>query len=463
MRHLIFSFFALSACLAQPAVDWLKVNPETLDHYSNLIKIDTTNPPGNETKAVEYIKKVLDREGISYEVFALDANRANIVARIKGNGSKRPIIVMGHTDTVGVQKEKWTVDPWGAVRKNGFIYGRGANDDKDNLTASLMIAILAKRMKVALDRDIIFIAESGEEGSSQFGIGHLAGQHWDAINAEYCLAEGGNTASRDGRVRYVSIATTEKVGRGVKLVAHGIAGHGSVPREDNPVTHLAAAVAKIGQFQMPMRLNDTTRAYFERLATISPPDEADRYNHLADAARGEEIQRYLAKNELMHNSMLRTSIVPTMITAGFRQNVIPSEAEATLDIRAVPDEDTEKLYATIRQVVNDPAVEVVARGQGTRPSPPPSKLDTAMFQALEKVTKSMFPGAVTLPSMLTGATDMAQLRARGVQCYGVGPIVDENDRVGAAHTDDERLAEASLYKLVEYMWNAVMEVSATRR
>ena len=461
MRLLLF--VTLTTCFAQPSVDWPKVNPETLEHYSNLIKIDTTNPPGNETKAVDYLRKVLDREGIAYDVFALDPKRANIVARVKGNGSKKPIIVMGHTDTVGVQKEKWTVDPWGAVRKNGFIYGRGANDDKDNLTASLMIVTLAKRMKVQLDRDIIFIAESGEEGSSQFGIGNLVTQHWDAISAEFCLAEGGSTASRNDKVRYVSIATTEKVGRGVRLVAHGIAGHGSVPREDNPLIHLSMAVAKIGQYQMPMRLNDTTRTYFERLATISPPEEADRYNHLADPARGEAVQRYLAKNEIMHNSMLRTTIVPTIINAGFRGNVIPSEAEATLDIRAVPDEDTDKLYATIRQVINDPAVEVVARGQGGRPSPPPSRLDTVMFQALEKTTKAMFPGAVTLPSMLTGATDMAQLRARGVECYGVGPIVDENDRVGAAHTDDERLAESSLYKLVEYMWNAVMEVSSTRR
>ena len=460
MRLLLF--FTIGACFAQPVVDWPKVNPETLEHYSNLIRIDTTNPPGNETKAVDYLRKVLDKEGIPYEVFALDANRANIVARIKGNGSKRPIIVMGHTDTVGVQKEKWTVDPWGAVRKNGFCYGRGANDDKDNLTASLMIAILAKRLNVPLDRDIIFVAEAGEEGSFQVGIGHLVTEHWDSINAEYCLAEGGNTASRAGNVRYVAIATTEKVGRGVKLVAHGVAGHGSVPREDNPVTHLAMAVAKIGQYQMPMRLNDTTRAYFERLATISPVEEADRYNHLTDPARGQAIQAYLAKNELTHNSMLRTSIVPTIISAGFRQNVIPSEAEATLDIRAVPGEDADKLYATIREVINDPAVEVVPRGL-SRPAPPPSKLDTVMFRALEKATQSMFPGAVTLPSMLTGATDMAQLRGRGVQCYGVGPIVDENDRIGAAHTDDERLAETSLYKLVEYMWNAVMEVSATRR
>lgn len=458
---------ALVACTlgAQaPTVNWATLNPEILEHFSNLVKIDTTSPPGNETKAVEYLKRLFDREGIDYQVFALESNRANLVARIKGNGSKKPIIIMGHTDTVGIQKDKWTVDPFSALRKDGFIYGRGAQDDKDNLTASVVTMLLLKRLKVPLDRDVILVAEAGEEGDHRVGIGYLVDQHWDAIDAEYALAEGGSASSRNGKVRFVEITTTEKVARTTRLVARGVAGHGSRPRQDNAVIHLSAAVAKIGAWEPPMRLSDTTRTYFERLATISSPEEAARYNHITDRRRSSEIQRYFAQHELGHYSILRTSVVPTIVNIGFRRNVIPSEGEATLDIRALPDEDMPKFYEQLRRVIDDPAIEVIPVTTGVRPASPPSRIDSEMFHALELVTRKMFPGAVTLPSMLTGATDMAQLRQKGVQSYGIGPILDEKTQdTGAAHTDDERIAEASLYKFVEFQWNAVIEIAASKR
>ena len=445
-------------------VDWARIKPELLEHYSALIRIDTSNPPGNETNAVNYVKAVLDREGIPNQVFALEPDRGNLVARLKGNGSKRPIIVMGHLDVVGVQREKWTVDPFRAIRKDGYIYGRGALDDKDNLSTAMMLMVLLKRMNVPLDRDVIFVAEAGEEGTSAVGIRYLVEQHWDAIDAEYALAEGGGGVSRDGTVRYVSISTTEKMPRQTRLVAHGTAGHGSIPRQDNAVTRIAEAVSRVGAWQPPMRLNDTTRTYFERLATISSPEEADRYNHLTDPKRSTEIEKYFSERELSHYSMLRTSVVPTIIKAGFRSNVIPSEAEATLDIRALPDEDMTRLYGDLRRVIHDRTVEVVAAGQASRPGSPPSRLDSEMFLVLENLTKRLYPGAVTLPSMLTGATDMAQLRAKGVQSYGIGPVIDEKDRnTGGAHADDERLEETSLYRFMEFLWNAVTDIAASKK
>ena len=470
MRCAALLLFISSAYAADRfPVDWPKVDRELLEYYSALVRIDTSNPPGNETKAVNYIRPILDREGIPYQVFAMQENRANIVARLKGSGLKRPVIVMGHMDVVGVQREKWSVDPFAAIRKDGYIYGRGTQDDKDNLTTGIMLMLTLKRLNVPLDRDVIFIAESGEEGTSSVGIEYLVREHWDAIGgdlkgAEFALAEGGGGESRTGKVRYVNITTTEKVPRSTRLIAHGTAGHGSVPRLDNPVIHLADAVAKVGAWQPPMRLNDTTRAYFERLATISSPEDADRYNHVSDPKRSAAIQKYFSEHELTHYSMLRTSVVPTIIKAGFRSNVIPSEAEATIDVRALPDEDMNKLYAELRRVINDPAVEVVGGDPGTqRPAGSPSRLDSEMFHTLENVTKELYPGAVTLPSMLTGATDMAQLRAKGVQAYGIGPIVDEKDRnIGGAHSDDERLEEAALYRFMEFLWNTVTEIAAKK-
>lgn len=438
--------------------DWSKVAAETLEHYLALLRIDTSNPPGNETKAVAYLKQILDREGIPNQVLSLNPDRANIVARLKGNGSKRPVLIMGHTDVVGVQREKWTVDPFAGVRKDGYIYGRGAQDDKDNLAASLMLMLMAKRAGIALDRDIIFVAEAGEEGTTQVGINFLVEKHWSAIEAEFCLAEGGGGFARDGKPVAVAVSTTEKVPRNTRLIARGTAGHGSVPRLDNAVVRLANAVARIGEWQPPMRLNDTTRAYFERLATISAPAEKMRYNRITP-----EVEKYFAEHEQMHYSMLRTSISPTIIRAGFRSNVIPSEAEATLDVRALPDEDMSKLYAELRRMINDPNVEVVG-ATGSRPASPPSRLDSEMFKSLEAATRRVYPGAVTLPTMLTGATDMAQLRAKGVQAYGIGPIIEERERGrNGAHSDDERLPEAALHKLVEFQWHAVMAVAASKQ
>jgi acetylornithine deacetylase/succinyl-diaminopimelate desuccinylase-like protein len=464
MRFAAFLAAGTLAFCADLKVDWNQINAELMEHYTALLRIDTSNPPGNETKAVNYIKGVLDRAGIPNQVFALDPERANLVARLKGNGSKRPIIVMGHTDVVGTQKEKWSVDPFAAVIKNGYMYARGAQDDKDNLSTGLELMLVLKRMNVPLDRDVIYIAEAGEEGSSRVGIEYLVKEHWDAIDAEYALAEGGGGSMRDGKPRFVSITTTEKIPRSTTLIAHGTAGHGSVPRPDNAVIRLANAVSRIGSWQPPMRLNDTTRTYFERLATISTPEEAARYNKLSDKRESSAIQAYFAQNEMRHFSMLRTSVVPTIIKAGFRSNVIPSEAEATLDIRALPDEDMDKLYAEMRRIINDPNVEIKGNSFGGRPAGSPSRLDTEMFKILEGATRKTYAGAITLPDMLTGATDMAQLRAKGVQCYGIGPVIGEKDRdFGGAHSDDERLQVSQLYKFMEFLWNAVTDIAASKQ
>ena len=461
----VSSLVSLALAADRYPVDWSKVEPETMDYYTSVIKIDTSNPPGSETKAVNYLKPILDRAGIATEILSLDPNRANLVARIKGNGSKRPLIIMGHTDVVGVQRETWPqgIDPFAAIRRNGYVWGRGTSDDKSHVASCLMTMLLLKRLNVPLDRDVIFIAESGEEGSSNFGIGFLVNQRWNDIEAEYALAEGGQTVARDGKVRYVGISTTEKTPRGARLVAHGTAGHGSRPRPDNAILHVAAAVAKFETWQPPMRLNDTTRTYFERLATISSPDEAFRYNHVADPAHTEEIQRYFIQHEQPNYSVLRTSIVPTIIQGGFRTNVIPSQAEATLDIRALPDENMDQLYAEMKRVIADPAVEIVTNNARNRPIPPPSAIDTEMFRALERTQKQMFPDAVTIPVMLTGATDMSQLRAKGVQSYGFGAIADESENeLHGPHSDQERLLESSIHKMVQFLWYTVLDIAASK-
>jgi acetylornithine deacetylase/succinyl-diaminopimelate desuccinylase-like protein len=451
---------ASSAAVQNPTIDWNREKAEILQHYRALVQIDSSSPPGNETRVVEYLKKVLDAEGIPSKTFALDPNRANLVARLKGNGSKRPLLIFAHTDVVPVQKEKWPVDPFGAVMKDGFIWGRGTVDDKDKLVAMLTTFILMKRSGLTLDRDLIFLAESGEEADTTgVGINFIVDRHFDEINAEFAITEGGTARLENGRVTSVQIGTTEKVPRRARLVATGTSGHGSVPRVDNPLIHLGMAIAKLGAWETPMHLNETTRVYLQRLAGMSSPDKAARYRALLNPQTANQVQRYLAESEPVLYSMLRTSVVPTMMKAGVGANVIPSEAEATLDIRALPGEDINEFYDEIRRVIGDPAVKVVPI-PNTRPEAPASGLDTEMYRVLERISQRMYPGAVVLPAMSTGASDMAQLRAKGIPSYGIGPAVTEEDRVQyGAHSDVERLSESSLYQFVEYAWNVVKEIA----
>jgi acetylornithine deacetylase/succinyl-diaminopimelate desuccinylase-like protein len=462
-KFFLVVLFSSIAAAQLPVVDWEKQKAEVLQIHRSLVQIDTSNPPGNESKAVEYLKKVLEAEGIPATTFALDPSRANLVARLKGNGTKRPILIMAHTDVVGVQREKWPVDPFGAILKDGYIWGRGSVDDKDKLAANLMVMLLLKRSGAKLDRDVIFLAECGEEGTTGPGIDFMVNQHFNDINAEFALTEGGSAKLENGRVTAVQIQTIEKVPRQTRLVVNGTSGHGSVPRVDNALVHLSAAVAKVGAWETPMRLNDTTRTYFERLAAISAPEKAARYNGLLDPARSTAIQRYLAVNEPQHYSMLRTSVVPTILKAGFRVNVIPSEAEATLDVRALPDEDMTRFFAEMQKVIGDPAVKIERTNRDERPVGTPSRLDTEMYRALEQVSRRMYPGSTVLPTMSTGATDMAQLRAKGVQSYGIGPARTEEDALNyGAHSDVERLLESSLYGFAEFTWNVVTEVAVAK-
>lgn len=419
---------------------------------------------------VDYLKAVLDREGIESKIFTrtnlADPSivRPNLVARIKGNGKKRPLLIVGHTDTVNVDAKKWTHGPFSAHREGGYVYGRGTVDDKDNLAAALMSILLVKRQGVALDRDLIFLAEAGEEGNTSIGIAFLVNEHFPDIEAEFCLAEGGSVARERGKVKFVSVQTTEKIPRGVKLVASGVAGHGSVPLRSNPVTHIAKAVAKVSEWQPPMRLNDTTRTYFERLAGISTPEEKERYNGLLNPEKTDAVQEYFAVNEPRHNSMIRTSISPNIIQAGYRFNVIPSSAEASLDIRALPDEDMTKFYETLKSVINDPVIKLVPQTGSARPGAPPSALNNEAFRAIESVAKRHYDGVAVLPTMSTGATDMAFLRAKGVQCYGIGPAIDVEDgpKGFGAHSDQERILESSLYQFVKFHHELVMELAAAK-
>ena len=432
-------------------------------HFQALVRIDSTDPPGNETKVVEYVKKVLDTEGIAVTLAAKDPARANLIARLKGNGSKRPLLIMGHSDTVRIDAAKWTFPPFSATRQGGYVYGRGTLDDKSDLMAAMMTMLLLKRSHGRLDRDVIFVSEAGEEAATAPGIEYLVNERWKEIEAEVCLAETGSVRRRNGQALYATVQTTEKRPRPVRLVAKGPSGHGSRPLRNNAVVHLARAVETIAAWDPPMRFNDTTRTYFEKLANLSSPEEAARYKGLFDPKKAAAIREYFAENEPGVYSLLHTSISPNMFQAGYQVNVIPSQAEATLDIRALPDENMSAFYDLMRKVINDPAVEIVPDTRNGRPGAAPSRIDSDAYHSLEAAYKKVY-GVVTLPIMSTGATDMAFLRAKGVQCYGIGVMVDQEDaqKGFGAHSDQERILEEAVYKHVQFFWEAVTRIAGVK-
>jgi len=440
--------------------DWSKVDEEAMRHFQALVRIDSTDPPGNETKVVEYVQKVLETEGIPVTIAAKDPARANLIARLKGSGSKRPLLIMGHSDTVKVDLAKWTFPPLSATRQGGYVYGRGTLDDKSDLMAALMTMLLLKRSHVQLDRDVIFVSEAGEEASTGPGIEYLVNERWNDIEAEICLAETGSVRRRKGKPLYATIQTTEKQPRPVRLVAKGPSGHGSRPLRANAVLHLARAVETIAMWDPPMRFNDTTRSYFEKLANLSAPPDAARYKGLFDPQKAPAIRQYLAEHDPGIYSLLHTSISPNIIQAGYQVNVIPSEAEATLDIRALPGENMTEFYDLMRKTINDPAIEIVPVQRNQRPAASPSRIDSEAFHALEGAYRKTY-GVVALPIMSTGATDMAFLRAKGVQCYGIGVMVDEEDAAQGfgSHSDQERILEEAVYKHVQFFWHAVTSIA----
>jgi acetylornithine deacetylase/succinyl-diaminopimelate desuccinylase-like protein len=468
MRAALLTVTLLSTTLlaqtpAQP--DWAKVDEETLRHYLAIIKMDTTDPPGGEKPVVDYLKQVLEAEGIAVQTFAMEAHRPNLVARIKGSGKQRPLLLMGHSDTVNVDPKKWIHPPFAGVRDGGYIYGRGTVDDKDNVIAHVMTMLLIKRLNVKLDRDVILLVEAGEEGSSRLGIQFMATQHFAEIDAEFCYAEGGGVTKGGGEVKYARVQTVEKIPRAITVTSKGVAGHGSVPLESNALAHLGEAVGAIAAWTPPMRINETTAAYFKRLASVSTPEEAARYRDVLnpDPKISGPADAYLRKNEPSHWSMLRTSLSPTMISGGYRTNVIPSEGTANIDTRLAPDEDPAKFLELVKQVVNDPAVEVSYGARDTRPPTPTAKLDSDAFKAIEaNITKHY--KAVTLPTMSTGATDMAFLRQKGMQCYGLGPALDIEDgpKGFGAHSDQERILESELYRFVRFNWDAVIDLARAK-
>jgi len=457
MRTLIHTFLVCGLLSVSPFTtavepDWQRFESDALNTLVDLIKLDTSQPAGNEHLATDYLGKRLKAEGIAYQVFEAEPGRTNIVARIKGNGTKRPLLLLGHTDVVTVEPENWSFDPFGGTVKNGKIFGRGAADDKSIVAVSLEILLALHRNNVPLNRDVIFLGVADEEGGGGLGITYMVEHHLNEIAAEFAINEGGRGTIDPDTGKYInfSIGTAEKTPRRARLVANGTAGHGSVPTKDNPIGVLARAVARLVDTPLKMELNETTRTFFQRLAETRPESEAKIYRDILKPNPDMATQEKLRDINPAFFSIIRTSVVPTIFNGGYQRNVIPSRAEATLDIRALPGTDPEQLWEDIKAIIDDDSVQVIPM-KVTRPAHNPAPLQNDMFRAFEEILMQRHPDAVVLPSMLTGATDSAQLRAAGIAAYGFGPGVVLGDNNGV-HGNDEYLKVEPYFEYLHLMW-----------
>jgi len=428
-----------------------------------MIRIDTVNPPGNELAVAQYLEGVFKAEGIATQLFEPVPGRAAFVARLEGNGSGRPVMIMAHMDVVGVERANWSVDPFGGEIRDGYLYGRGAIDDKGMLAANLETMLLLKRHVIdaggTLSRDVIFVANSDEEAGGQFGMGWLVENHRELIDAELVLNEGGRTRIVHGKPLYVAVQNTEKVPHLVAVTAHGSGGHAAVPLADNPLYRLGRALAAIGAYQEPVQLTSTTREFFGQLAKVWPdPSERRAMSDITsqDSARVVRGARVLGTTPVF-DAVLRTGISATVVNGGIRSNVIPTEATALLNIRTLPGESIDTVVARLRTAIDDSRVDVAITDRGD--DAPESDFTSPMFAAIAETVKELAPEMVTVPYMSTGATDSARLRQLGMQAFGVLPFPMDQSDEDRMHGNDERIPLASLDFGTRLIFGAVFRVT----
>lgn len=443
--------------------DWAVAEQETIAHLQAMIRLNTSNPPGNEIAVARYIESVLKAEGIETRLLEPAPGRAALVARLKGNGSKQPVMLLAHMDTVGVERAGWSVDPFGGVIEDGYVYGRGAIDDKGMLAANLETLILLKRNVVDaggdLSRDVIFVASADEETGGEWGIGWLIEHHPELLKAEFAVNEGGRTRVVRGKPLYLAVQNSEKVPHAVEVVATGAGGHAAVPHRDNAIFRLARALAKIGAHREPLDVKPTTRAFFLELSRVWP--DRSQARAMADVAspapaRQQRGARVLANIPVL-DAVLRNGISATIISGGVRTNVIPVEAKATLNIRTLPGASLDSVIARLTRVVDDPriAFNVVSRGDDA----PVSEFTSPMFTAIAEATRALDREMAVVPYLSTGATDSARLRQIGIQAYGILPFpLDQNDEE-RMHGNDERIPVASLAFGTKVIYGAIARVA----
>ncbi len=462
LRAIAFTLAALTALAAAPArasedIDWGAIGDEAVELLRQYLRINTTNPPGNEIVAAEFFAGLLAAEGIDAEVFESFPGRGNLVARLEGDGSRGGhIVLLNHMDVVPVSDEFWSVDPYGAEVVGGQIYGRGVTDMKADGVVQLMALLALRRAGVELGRDVVFMATAAEETGGVEGAGYIARRRPDLLaGVEYVLTEGGGGVRRGNREVH-DIEFTQKTPLWLRLVAQGPAGHGSRAIEDSAANRLVRALDRVRTYRPPLQLVPPVAASIRAAARLEPDPT------LRAAAR--RIEETFTQPEVLNvlsarmENMLRSTIAITMIEGSTKTNVISPRATAELDCRLLPGVDADLFIATLRDVIDDPGIEIetILRFDTSE-----SPRDTALWRAIEEAVRRRDPDGVVIPSVLAGFTDSHYFRERGIVAYGWSSIVMAADD-GPAHGVDERLTLEAVRQAPRLLYE-VLELLAARR
>jgi acetylornithine deacetylase/succinyl-diaminopimelate desuccinylase-like protein len=440
---------------------------ERLQGYSNLavqwmqeyLRIDTTNPPGNEMRAAAWMKKLLNQEAIENQVFEYAPGRADLLARLPHTTAtaERPIILLNHMDVVTSDPSHWKVPPFSGTIVDGSLYGRGAEDMKDEGLAQLLALVMMKREKVPLHRDVLFLAVSDEEAGGT-GTDWFIAHHRDLLgNAEFLINEGGENLVENGKVKFIGVEVGEKSTFWLHVVAHGRAGHGSRPIADSAPDRLVQALNRILAYRTPLKVLPVVEEFLREMAAYEPPEKARQFVNIQQSIHDKQFQQDVERDESL-NYMLRNTISLTMLGGSEQTNVIPPEAWANLDVRLLPGEDPPKFLESIRAIVNDPNVTVTPINEEFRianSSPTSSEL----YQAIKAVTTQYFPATPVLPRLSSGYTESQRYRPLGIAAYGFTPFVTTEEEGATEHGNNERIRLDEVRRGPRVLYDVVMRVA----
>jgi acetylornithine deacetylase/succinyl-diaminopimelate desuccinylase-like protein len=462
---LLVSILAPSLLSAQRApqpvrpVDWNALRDETARVLAEYLRIDTTNPPGNEIAGARFLKAILEKEGIEAQILdttELGAGRANLYARFRGDGSKKAVALVHHMDVVPVDPRYWSVPPFSGLMKDGYVWGRGAYDMKGFGVVHLMALIALKRSGVPLTRDVVFIANADEELGST-GAKVFVERHPELLrDVEYLMTEGGENPVRAGTLEYYGIGVAEKRTFWQRLTVHGTPSHASRPTPQNPVPRLVAAVDRIAKYETPIHVTPGVDKYFRDISRNYQGEQRAWLSNVAAAVNDPRARAWIL-SDVYWNAILRSTISLTGLAGSNKTNVIPAEASAVLDIRLLPDEDPARFLETLKQIAGDTAVHFETLLPPKTPLENP--VSTDLFRAIERAARERTPGAMVTTPMMTAATDRPTYRALGIVTYGFDPFrVAPEEVQRGMHGNDERLSVENVGFGVKYMYDVLRYV-----
>ena len=458
MRVVLVAAFLLLVALPCSAteIDWTKTRAEAVQLLQELIRIDTTNPPGNERAAALHLQKLLASDGIETRVLDVAPGRANLYARIKGDGTRRPLILLSHLDVVMAETQRWTVPPFSGELRDGFIYGRGATDMKGTATVQVMIMRLIKRLNIPLTRDLILLAVADEEAGGT-GATTMIEKYPELIRgAEFLLNEGDIVYVKDGKVEQYGVDVMEKAALWLRIIAKGPTGHGSIPLPNSSVDRLLAALERLRKWETPIQVSPAVaEGYRMRAQRQTDPVLRNAYANLEQALKNPTLRKKLLSDSTL-NAEVRNTFTITGLQGSDKVNVIPGTAWAQVDARLLPGETPAGFIATLRRVLDDPALEIEVLEQST---PTGSSADTDLMRAIRRVAARRDPGVPVVPTMLTSSTDSAKFRAAGITAYGFEPFKLDDGEVDRAHGDDERVSVENVGFALQFLYEVIVELN----